>query len=290
MPGSVASRHGSVAEAVTALTPGAGVTARRSLVIGAIAVIAASRFAGPPEVWAIAALLALGVLLGALHALAVTDSETRRTGVPVEALFLPLVVAWAGVGILALVPLGLGLVVALAVLAFVLDRVLGLEARLLGADRTPTELERTQVLVWGTVAAFVGFIGTAALVPGGLPEPGVSSAGDGLDEGGLVALAGLDAVVAGLVGYRIVALRIPELGLAVASALTYGGVIAIAAATLRAADIPRLIGPALLTLVVFLWDAFHSPPTGRRDPRWLVQVAVLVLLGAAVTVWNLAAR
>ena len=89
----MASRRGSVAEAVGALTPGAGVTARRSLVVATIAVVAASRFAGAPAVWPVAALVALGVLLGALHALAVTDSETRTAGVPVESLFLPVVVA-----------------------------------------------------------------------------------------------------------------------------------------------------------------------------------------------------
>ena len=192
---------------------------------------------------------------------------------------------------LALVPVGLGLAVAIAAAAFVLDRVLGLEARLLIADRTPSDVERTQVLVWAMVAAFLGFAGTASLVPGGLPETGATAADGGLDEVGLVALASVDALVAGLVGYRIVALRVPELGLAVASAWTYAGVIAIAAATLRAADIPRLIGPALLTLVVFLWDAFHSPPTSRRaDPRWFAQVALLIALGAGVVVWNLAVR
>ena len=279
-----------MAEAVGPLAPGAGAAARRSLVVGVIVVVAASRFAAVPLVWPVAALLALGVLLGALHALAVTDSETRIAGVPIEALFLPVVVAYAAVGVLALVPMGLGVVVALGLVALVLDRVLALEARLLAADRTPSDLDRTQVVVWAIVAAFLAFTGTAAIVPGGLPEPGGSGTAGGLDEVGLVVLASVDALVAGLVGYRIVALRVPELGLAIASAVTYAGVIAIAAATLRAADIPRLIGPALLALVVFLWDAFHSPPTGRRDPRWIAQVALLAALGAAVVVWNLALR
>jgi hypothetical protein len=260
-------------------------------VVAVMAVVAVSRFTSAPAIWPVAALVALAVLVGAVHALAVTDSETRTAGVPVEALFLPVSVGYASVGVLQLVPMGLGVVLALGALAFVLDRVLALEARLLAADRTPSELERTKVLVWAVVAAFLAFTATAALVPGGLPEPGAAAPEGGLDEIGLLAVAVVDAIVAGLVGYRIVALRVPELGLAVASALTSAGVIAIAAATLRAADIPRLVGPALLTLVVFLWDAFHSPPTGhRRDPRWLAQVALLVVLGAIVTVWNLALR
>ena len=279
-----------MAEAVGPLAPGAGAAARRSLVVAVVVVVAASRFAALPLAWPVAAMLALGVLLGALHALAVTDSETRIAGVPIEALFLPVVVAYAAVGVVALIPMGLGVVVALGLVALVLDRVLALEARLLAADRTPSDLDRTQVIVWAIVAAFLAFTGTAAIAPGGLPEPGGSATAGGLDEVGLVVLASVDAAIAGLVGYRIVALRVPELGLAIASALTYAGVIAIAAATLRAADIPRLIGPALLTLVVFLWDAFHSPPTRRRDPRWFAQVGLLAALGAAVVLWNLALR
>jgi hypothetical protein len=75
------------------------------------------------------------------------------------------------------------------------------------------------------------------------------------------------------------------------SALTYAAAIAIAAAALRAMEIPRLIGPALLTLTFYLWDAFISTtPSRRRDRRWIGRVALLAGLGVIVTAWNLLLR
>ena len=45
-----------------------------------------------------------------------------------------------------------------------------------------------------------------------------------------------------------------------------------------AAALPRLLGPALLTLVFFLWESFvgAEAPT-RRDPRFIWQLVLLVL-------------
>ena len=71
------------------------------------------------------------------------------------------------------------------------------------------------------------------------------------------------------------------------SALSYAIVIAIAAGALRALALPLLLGPALLTLVLFLWDAFHgTAPAGRRDPRWLWEIALLLALGVLVVALN----
>jgi hypothetical protein len=112
-----------------------------------------------------------------------------------------------------------------------------------------------------------------------------------LAESDLVLLAVADAVVAGLLGYRASALRITNLRDVLWSAATYASAIAIAAAALRAMVIPRLVGPALLTLVFFLWDAFHgAPPARRRDPRWIWQTVLLVVLGGVVVAWNLRLR
>jgi hypothetical protein len=75
------------------------------------------------------------------------------------------------------------------------------------------------------------------------------------------------------------------------SALTYGAAIAIGAAALRAMGVPRLVGPALLTLVFYLWDAFTgTAPSRRRDRRWLGRIGVLVVLGLVVAAWNLSLR
>ena len=75
------------------------------------------------------------------------------------------------------------------------------------------------------------------------------------------------------------------------SAATYGIAIAIAAAALRFVQIPRLMGPALLTLTFYLWDAFHAAgPSRRRDVRWIWQTALLAVLGVAVIALNLLIR
>ena len=67
---------------------------------------------------------------------------------------------------------------------------------------------------------------------------------------------------------------------AVLSALTYAAAIAIGAAAVRAMAIPRLLGPALLTLAFYLWDAVQAAtPARRRDARWIWQMVLLVVLG-----------
>ena len=55
--------------------------------------------------------------------------------------------------------------------------------------------------------------------------------------------------------------------------------------------IPLLLGPALLTLLFYLWDALNATtPSLRRDPRWRWQVGLLVVLSAVVIGWNLRLR
>ena len=56
-------------------------------------------------------------------------------------------------------------------------------------------------------------------------------------------------------------------------------------------EIPRLVGPALLTLAFYLWDAFISTaPSRRRDLRWIGQIGLLAALGVIVAAWNLLLR
>ena len=82
------------------------------------------------------------------------------------------------------------------------------------------------------------------------------------------------------------ALRVTTLRDALWSAATYALAIAIGAAALRAMEIPRLLGPALLTLEFYLWDAFHGASSRRRDSRWAWQTALLIGLGVIVILWN----
>ena len=97
--------------------------------------------------------------------------------------------------------------------------------------------------------------------------------------------------MAGLLGYRSASLRVTGVRDALWSALSYAAAIAIGAAALRAMEIPRLIGPALLTLVFYLWDAYigttPAPPTRPALDR---QFALLAGFGIVVVAWNLLLR
>ena len=107
----------------------------------------------------------------------------------------------------------------------------------------------------------------------------------------MILLAVADGLLAGLVGYRLAALRAPDVRAAVLAALSYAVVVAIAAAGIRAMAIPRLLGPALLTLVLYLWSAYRGGPrTGRADARWVWELLLLLGLGVVVIAWNLLAQ
>src|SRR6188508_3194143 len=231
---------------------------RRDLALAAVTIVGLSRLIEPPGVWFVAAFLLGAVILGSLQVLhdETVDAADHALGIPIESLILPAVAAVACLGAIRLVPFGLALVPALM------------------------------------ITAFLAFVGVAATVPGGLAQPGTSGiAGQPLPRRDLLVLATGDAIVAFLLGYRAAALRVTTLRDALWSAATYGIAIAIAAAALRFVQIPRLMGPALLTLTFYLWDAFHAAgPSRRRDVRWIWQTALLAVLGVAVIALNLLIR
>lgn len=267
---------------------------RRDLTLAAVTIVGLSRLIEPPGVWIVAVFLLGAVILGSLQVLndETAHTDTHALGIPIESLILPAVAAVACLGAIRLVPFGLGLVPALLVTGFIVERCLALEARILASPAGLDDDARTTVLVTTLVVAFLGFVGVAATVPGGLAQPGTSgAAGEALPRRDLLVLAAGDAAVAFLLGYRAAALRVASLRDALWSAATYGIAIAIAAAALRFVQIPRLMGPALLTLTFYLWDAFHAAsPSRRRDVRWLWQTLLLAVLGIAVIGLNLLVR
>lgn len=268
--------------------------ARRDLVLVATVVVGLSRLLDGPLAWLVAGLLLAAMLLGSLQVLAHADGPAAEAGVPIESLILPSVAAIACLGAIQLVPIGIGLLPALAAAAFLVERALVLEARIIATEQALSVDDRSAVLVATLLIGFVAFVGAAALVPGGLagasPTGGVVPLPP-LSTADLVVLAAADAIVAGLLGYRAAALRVATLRDALWSAATYAIAIAIGAAALRAMAIPRLVGPALLTLAFYLWDAFHgASPSRRRDPSWIWQTALLVVLGVIVAGWNLLVR
>ena len=270
--------------------PFEGEAAHRDLTIVAVTLVGLSRLVEPPFVWLVAALLLAALVLGALQVLADEASPAEAaTGIAVEALILPAVAAVACLGAIRLVPFGLLLVPALGATWLLVRRALALEARIHHAPTGLSADDRTAVLVTILLVAFIGFTGVAAMVPGGLVQP-QGGAGP-LPETNLLVLAAGDGVIAGLLGYRAVALRLGNLTDALWSAVTYLAAIAIGAAALRAMEIPRLIGPALLTLAFYLWDALTGThPARRRELRWIWQTGLLAALGVVVTAWNLLLR
>jgi hypothetical protein len=282
LTGTIARVHRSVTLEVPA--------ARRDLALLVVVIVGLARLLDGPLSWVVAVLLLVATLLGSLQVLGHLDTPETEDGVPIESLILPGVAAIGCLGAITLVPIGVLMVPALAGTAFLVDRTLLLEERILVADRALTPEDRSSVLVATLLVGFVGFVGAASLVPGGLAGgPGEPVAPlSGTD---LLLLAGTDAIVAGLLGYRAAALRMTMLRDVLWSAATYAVVIAIGAAALRAMAIPRLIGPALLTLAFYLWDAFHgASPSVRRDPRWIWQTMLLVVLGVIVAGWNVLIR
>jgi hypothetical protein len=264
--------------------------ARRDLALLVVVIVGLARLLDGPLNWFVALLLLVATLLGSLQVLGQLDTPETEHGVPIESLILPGIAAIGCLGAIGLVPVGALMVPALAATAFLVDRTLVLEERILVADRGMSPEDRASVLVATLLVGFVAFVGVAALVPGGLAgRPG--EAVPPLAGGDLLLLTGADAVVAGLLGYRAAALRMTMLRDVLWSAVTYAVAIAIGAAALRAMAIPRLIGPALLTLAFYLWDTFHgASPSLRRDPRWIWQTALLLVIGIIVAGWNILIR
>jgi hypothetical protein len=260
----------------------AGRAGRRDLTLAAVVGVGLSRLLDGDAVWLVAGLVLTGMLLGALQVLAEDDPAAETSGVPIESLILPAVATIACLGAIRLVPFGLWLAPALLGTGLLVERCLAIEATILASRSGAGPDERTAVLVATLLVAFLAFAGVAALVPGGLAAQD-AAAGEGAN---LVLLAVADALVAFLLGYRVAALRVTRLRDALWSAATYALAIAIGAAAARAMEIPRLIGPALLTLVFYLWDAFHGASARRRDTRWVWQTVLLVVLAVIVVAWN----
>ncbi len=276
-------------------------SADRQLVVGAVTVIFLARIVDGPMVWFAAAVLGLAVLVGAgwSRVTAETPSdaggpaptfrarwESVVTGAAgIESGILPAVLAAALALSLRLVPFDWRLVAAVLAAFVLLDRTIRLEHSL--ARSTTHDHDRWKVVLASLAAAFLGFAGVASMVSGGMAGIGAAT----LEEADLLLLAAGDAVVALLLGFRLARLGPAARREAVVSGAGFAAVVAIGAGLLRAMAIPQLLGPALLTLLVYLWDALNATtPSIRRDPRWRWQVGLLLVLSAVVIAWNLRLR
>ncbi len=263
--------------------------ARRELVLVATLLVALARLVPSPGAFVVAGLLPL-VVLAAGAGVFRSDASPRR---PYESLLIAAVLAGGAAAAVGLIPAGPWLLLALVVLGLVLDAVLALEARLLVQAGGTTDGDQARILLAAVLVAFIAFTGIAALVPGGLVERagGVTPGTGALPEGWLVVLVVDDALIALVLGYRVAASRYGSVSDGMRSAITYAIVVAIGAGGIRAVGLPRLVGPAVLTLVFYLWDALHGvAPARRRDPRFLFETLLLAVLAVVVVAWNLSLR
>ena len=169
---------------------------------------------------------------------------------------------------------------------------LALELRLLAQPTGPSETDMSRVRLAAVVTAFVAFTGIATLVPGGLAEPGGTATGGTRRDRGLARRHGDQRRPRGAAA-RLPARAVPY-GTAMdaaRSALTSAIVVAVTAGAVRAVDLPRLVGPALLTLVFYLWDALHGSAPGAPARAALpVGGAPARRLGVVVVLWNVRLR
>ncbi len=266
-----------------------GESGARDLAISVGVVIALSRFAPDGFVWAIAVALLAGVVLGSLQVVAEADPAGQSSGVAVESLILPGAAALAALGAIRLVPIGIVLAPAFVLAGGLVGLAVVTELRLARASGPPSSGDRTAVLIQVLLVGFLGFSGVAALVPGGLPGPG--DLGAGSNAPAVIAQALGDGLIAFLLAYRVAALRSSNLRDVAWFGLTGAAVVAIAAVALRSIEIPRILGPALLVLVFFLWDAIHSGGAVRRRDPWRVwETAALAILAVVVIGWSAGIR
>lgn len=278
---------GSVATGVTLR----GEAGARDLAIAVGVTVGLSRFAPDGFVWPIAVVLLAGVILGTLQVVAEADPAGQSKGVPIESLLLPGAAALAALGAVRLVPVGIVLAPAFVLAGGIVGLAMVTELRIARSSGPPSSADRTAVLIQVLLVGFLGFVGVATLVPGGLPVPGEVGGIAGANAIPLLAQAAGDALIAFLLAYRVAALRSSNLRDVAWFGLTGAVVVAIAAVALRSIEIPRILGPALLVLVFFLWDAIHSgAAVRRRDPWRAWETAALAILAIIVIGWSAGIR
>jgi hypothetical protein len=263
----------------------------RDLAVTVGLIVALARFAPDTFIWPIALVLLAGVVVGALQVVAEAAPGAGSAGVPVESLILPGAAALAALGGIRLVPIGIALAPAIVLAGGLVGLALVTELRIARASGPPSSADRTAVLIEVLVIGFLGFAGVASLVPGGLPIPGQGGGALGANGVAVLAQAGGDAIIGFLLAYRVAALRSTNLRDVGWFGVSGAAVVAIAAVALRSIEIPRILGPALLVLVFFLWDAIHSGGgVRRRDPlrRW--ETLALVVLAIIVIGWSAGIR
>lgn len=279
---------------MTTESPSSATSARErvratELILLVVAVAAIGIMVHGLPLWIGGAALGAVTALGALMVLAGRDPR----GVPIEALAMPAVAAIGTIGAAHLAGIHWTAILALAAGAALLAASLGLEVRLLDPPRSADPRNPSLVLLLALILAFVAFTGTAGAIPGAFVEPPLSAGAQAppLPVPDLALLAAGDAIVAFLLGYRLTALRVTRMRDVVWSAGTYAFLIAVASAGVRALAVPRLLGPAVLTVVLYIWSAYRAAPGAERhSAQWFWEYAILAAAAALAVAWNVLLR
>jgi hypothetical protein len=246
-------------------------------------------FVSDAALWTATALTALV----AVAATAGLLGEPRPWRWPVDRLILPAFGAFAAVGTARLldpVPwLAVVVVAAFAVLAWAV----GLETAPAAPGQAPgssladgSHARATSARLATLGLAFLAFAAIGGIVPAGAAgeEQSTSLAA-------FLAAIVLDVAIGALAGYRIVALAPHDRGDALLAVYLYSLAIAPIAVLLRVLALPRLFGPAELTLVLYLVTSLresHEPI--RRNARLLEETAILAVVGVAIAAAGLLTR
>jgi hypothetical protein len=251
------------------------------LIVATLAAL--GRFVDDGPLWALTFLAVVVAVAGTGGLL----GELRPWRWPIDRVALPAVAAFASVGMarladpvpwLAIAFVGSWLITTWTVQAEVEPAEWGGAPGSTLPDGTHARATSARLLAFGL--AFLGFSAIGGIVPGGV-------AGDGqpLTVPAFLATIALDVAIVALAAYRIVALRPHARGDLLVAFYQYSMVLAPAAVLVRVLALPRLFGPAVLVLAVYLVTSLReSEEPIHRNARLLEETAILIAAGVGVIV------
>jgi hypothetical protein len=158
-----------------------------------------------------------------------------------------------------------------------------------GTPQMPPHPRPLAVRAAGLSIAFFGFVAAGGLVPGGLAIDRTA-----LATNELIRFVLLNAVVAGVVGYRLAALASPhrmDRIVRIVAVGQYAVPVAAGAFILRSLALPVLFIPALLGVITYLLTELReSPDPVTQNQRLLEELAVIGVAVVAVVLWGLFGR
>lgn len=257
------------------------------LIVATLAVL--SGFVTDAPLWAATALTAIVAAAGTASLL----GELRPWRWPLDRVSLPAMAAFVSVGMARLVDPVPWLAVVFAGSWAVTAWVASIETAAATVDGKPgsvaldgTHARATGARLGAFGLAFLGFAAIGGIVPGGV-------AGDGqtLTVAAFLATIVLDVAIGGLAGYRIAAVRPHTAGQAAVAFYQYSMIVAPVGVLVRVLALPRLFGPAVLTLALYLVTSLReSDEPVRFNARLLEETMVLIFAGAVVVAIGLVVK